>query len=52
MKVINITENKDGSANLELELDNKELVMLVEVGLTQVLLNSITAEELCKTNNN
>jgi len=43
MNVIDLKENEDGSANIELELDNKELVALVELGFTQLILNYIEA---------
>ena len=32
-----ITENEDGSANMELDLDNKAVQLLLDIGLTRLL---------------
>ena len=32
-----ITENEDGSANMELDLDNKAVQLLLDIGLTKLL---------------
>ena len=32
-----ITENEDGSANIELDLDNKAVQLLLDIGLTRLL---------------
>ena len=32
-----ITENEDGSANMELDLDNKGVQLLLDIGLTRLL---------------
>ena len=48
MEIINIKENEDGSADVELKLTYKELNSVVEIGLTQLLINGIKAEDLCE----
>ena len=32
-----VTENEDGSANMELDLDNKGVQLLLDIGLTRLL---------------
>jgi len=32
-----ITENEDGSANMELDLDNKAVQLLLDIGFTRLL---------------
>jgi len=32
-----ITENEDGSANMELDLDSKAVQLLLDIGLTRLL---------------
>jgi len=37
MKVLNLTEHKDGSATLELELTEEEIKLLVEYAIQQLI---------------
>ena len=37
MEILNLTENEDGSANIEVDLTKEELQTLVEVGLNKIL---------------
>jgi hypothetical protein len=37
MEILNLTENEDGSANIEVDLIKEELQTLVEVGLNKIL---------------
>jgi len=37
MEILNLTENEDGSANVEVDLTKEELQTLVEVGLNKIL---------------
>lgn len=45
MKVLNIVENTDGSANVELEMTDEEQLLLIQEGFTSLLLKSLQAEE-------
>jgi len=37
MDVLNITDNEDGSANVELEVTREELTFLLEIGFNKIL---------------
>ncbi len=37
MEILNLTENEDGSANVEVDLTKEEFQTLVEVGLNKIL---------------
>lgn len=45
MKVISMVEHEDGSATVELDMTNEEKMLVVQVGLVQVLRDSIAATE-------
>jgi len=44
MKVLNIKENEDGSANVELDIDDTELNILVEYAIVTLLKEYIKSE--------
>ena len=37
IKVIEVVENEDGSAQMELDLDSKAVHLLLDIGLTRLL---------------
>ena len=41
MKILDITENEDGSAVLEIDIDQEEMRLLMEAGLNKVLADYI-----------
>ena len=45
MTVIELIENEDGSATVTLDITDKEKTLLLQVGFTQVMRDSIAAEE-------
>lgn len=45
MKVIDLIEHEDGSAIVQLEMSKEETMLMIQVGVTQVLRDSIAAQE-------
>ena len=47
MQVINIKENEDGSANMQLDLTNEEVSFFLNYGIVQALKDGLAKGEEC-----
>ena len=45
IEVVKIVENEDGSANVELDLDEKAVQLLMQIGFEKLLLDHIEEQE-------
>ena len=52
IEVRHITENEDGSANVELDLDVEAVRLLLNVGFNQILKDHIDEQERKENDNN
>lgn len=52
VEVLNIIENEDGSANVELDLDAEAVKLLVQEGFISILKNHIEEQEQKENDNN
>ena len=52
VEVLNIIENEDGSANVELDLDVEAVKLLVQEGFISILKNHIEEQEQKENDNN